>query len=221
MQVGKNQMMLRIYNKPAELARRPRKSWERLLWSDPNAQHVLRTEFQVRRESLKLLGFDTIEDVQARSGDLWAYLTRHWFRLYTTITVPPTALPPARQGQPMAVYHPFWLAVQEAWGVPSEPTVRKKEYHELRIQRVQQLLGHATSLAAITPPQPGQRVVNVDDLMNLMRDLIKELLPEPDITGTIHDKAVRFQCRNKADIKNAWELESRLIWLDQGLDGAG
>jgi hypothetical protein len=63
--------------------------------------------------------------------------------------------------------------------------------------------GHATNLAAITPPQPGQGVVTVDELMNLMRDLIRQLLPEPDITGTIHDKAVRFQCRNQADIKIA------------------
>jgi hypothetical protein len=51
----------------------------------------------------------------------------------------------------MMVFHPFWIAVQDAWELQSPPASRKKEYHELRLQRVQQLLGHATSLAAIIP----------------------------------------------------------------------
>jgi hypothetical protein len=193
MQIGKNQMMLRIYDKLAELARRPRKSWERLLWKNPEAQHVLRTEFQVRRESLKLLGFSTLEDVQARSGTLWAYLTQQWFRLYAKAQV-------TGHAQPIDVFHPFWLAVQEAWETVCEPAVRKKEFHELRLQRAQQLLGHATSLAAIVPPAPGKAVITVDDLMRLMRNLIEELLPEVDVAEKIDVKAVRFQCRNKADI---------------------
>jgi hypothetical protein len=193
MQVGKNQTMLRIYDKQAELARRPRKSWERLLWRNLEAQHVLRVEFQVRRESLKSLGFDTIEDVLDRSGGLWAYLTGEWFRLYTKAQV-------EGHRQPIEVLHPFWMAVQEAWEMECAPAIRKKEYHELRIQRAQQLLGHATSLAAIMPPKAGGCVLTVDDLMDRMRDLIKELLPEPDIPGRIEEKAARFQCRNKADI---------------------
>jgi len=62
----------------------------------------------------------------------------------------------------------------------------------------------------------GQRVVNVDDLMNLMRDLVKELLPEPNITGTVHDKAVRFQCQNKADIEGAAVLDEAIRDEDEG-----
>jgi len=188
MQVGKNQMMLRIYDKQAELARRPRKQWERALWCNPAAEHVMRTEFQVRRESLKLLGYDTLEDVLSRTGELWAYLSRRWFRLYAEWN---------DADHKLAIVHPFWMAVQESWE-EKPPAVKKKVYHELRVQRAQQLLGHATSLAAITP---GQRVVDVDDLMKLMRDLLTELLPTPDVIGDIRDKTVRFQCHNKADIE--------------------
>jgi len=194
MQVGKNQTMLRIYDKRAELVRRPRKAWERLLWTKPEAENVLRVEFQVRRESLKSLGFDTIEDVLTGSGALWAYLTKEWFRLYTKAQV-------GGQGRPIEVLHPFWMTVQEAWGTESTPAAKRKEYHELRIQRAQQLLGHATSLAAISPPASWRKVLTVDDLMDVMRDLVKELLPEPDISGAIQEKAVRFQCRNKADME--------------------
>ena len=187
MQIGKNQMMLRIYDKQAELARRPRKQWERALWSNPGAEHVMRTEFQVRRESLKLLGYDTLEDVMNRTAELWAYLSRNWFRLYSEWN---------DADHKLAIVHPFWMAVQEAWQEKT-PAVKKKVYHELRVQRAQQLLGHATSLAAITP---GQRVLDVDDLMTLMRNLITELLPAPDVIGDIRDKQIRFQCRNKADL---------------------
>jgi hypothetical protein len=193
LQIGKNQMMLRIYDKQAELARRPRKAWERALWKNPAAVHVMRTEFQVRRESLRLLGYDTIEDVMDRSSELWAYLSRKWFRLYSEYQ---------DSKMKLAIVHPFWLAVQEAWE-DKTPAVKKKVYHELRVQRAQQLLGHATSLAAITP---GRRVVDIDDLMFLMRDLIQELVPEQDILGDIRDKAIRFQCRNKADLEPCDEL---------------
>jgi len=198
MQVGKNQMMLRIYDKVVELARRPRKSWERLLWADPDAKNVLRIEFQLRRESLKLLGVSSLEDVMDRTASLWAYLTQKWFRLYTKAQVE------GRSGA-VEVLHPFWLAVQEAWNTPCEPAVRKKEYHDLRVQRAQQLLGHATSLAAFTKPAANEPVESVDDLMNLMRDLITDLLPKPDLSGKIQEKAVRFQCRNKADILESGE----------------
>jgi hypothetical protein len=127
-----------------------------------------------------------------RSASLWAYVTQHWFRLYTKAQVD-------GHREPIAVFHPFWLAVQEAWATRSEPAERKKEYYELRIQRAQQLLGHATSLAAIMPPA-SKSILTVDDLMSLMRDLIQQLLPEPDIKGVICEKTARFQCRNKADI---------------------
>ncbi|HVS70789.1 MAG TPA: hypothetical protein VHQ47_06015 [Phycisphaerae bacterium] len=186
MQIGKGQMMLRIYDKQAELACRPRKAWERLLWCDVDAQHVMRTEFQVRRESLKELGYDTIENVMDRAGELWSYLTAKWFRLYTHIDDP----------KPMAVLHPFWMAVQGAWE-EKMPAVKKKVYHELRLQRAQQLLGHATSLAAVIQDQ---HVLTLDDLFALMRKLVQEMLPEQDIPALIRDKAIRFQCRNKADI---------------------
>jgi hypothetical protein len=33
-----------------------------------------------------------------------------------------------------------------------------------------------------------------------MHGILLHLLPEQDITGAIHDKAIRFQCRNKSDI---------------------
>jgi hypothetical protein len=190
LQIGKNQMMLRIYDKQAELAKRPRKQWEKLLWQDPNAGHVMRTEFQVRREGLKSLGYDTIEDVLDRTGELWAYLTRQWFRLYTWIDDP----------KPMGVYHPFWRAVQEAW-TEAVPAVKKKEYQALRVQRAQQLLGQATSLAAITPTPDGKKVLNVSDLMKFMEQLLREMLPEQDIAGKVREKAIRFHCKNKADIE--------------------
>ncbi len=106
------------------------------------------------------------------------------------------ALPSEHNG-PVAVFHPFWLAVQEAWTIQASPAARKKQYQELYMQRAQQLLGHATSLAAITPKQ---RVVDLEDLFNLMRRLVGELLPEQDLMGDIRDKAIRFQCRNKSDI---------------------
>lgn len=193
LQIGKNQLMLRIYDKQAELSRRPRKCWERLLWVNCNAEHVMRVEYQVRREVLRLLGFDTVQDLLQRQDNLWGYLTKNWFRLYSREVVKPGS-------KGIKVIHPFWMAVEEAWGLECEPAFRQKQFHELRVQRAQQLLGHATSLAAIMEPRRRCLATDVDSLLLLMRELLVELIAPRDILAEVSAKTARFECRNKAGL---------------------
>jgi hypothetical protein len=56
-------------------------------------------------------------------------------------------------------------------------------------------------LAAITPTPDGKKVLNVSDLMKFMEQLLREMLPEQDIAGKVREKAIRFHCKNKADIE--------------------
>ena len=67
-----------------------------------------------------------------------------------------------------------------------------------RCSACNKILGQATSLAAVTPGTA--KVLTVEDLLALVQQMSRELLPEQDITGIIRDKAIRFQCRTKADI---------------------
>lgn len=95
-QLGKNNLV-RIYDKYRELKARPQKMWETHLWGEhKDCKTVTRVEFQLRRELLKQLGINTLDDLQSRIGEIWAYLTQMWFRLDT----------------------PWWAAVQSAFKAP-------------------------------------------------------------------------------------------------------
>ena len=95
-QLGKNNLV-RIYDKCRELKARPQKMWETHLWGEhKDCKTVTRVEFQLRREMLKQLDINTLDDLQSRIGEIWAYLTQMWFRLDT----------------------PWWAAVQSAFKAP-------------------------------------------------------------------------------------------------------
>jgi len=52
--------------------------WEANRWC---GERVWRVEFQCRREVLRELGVETLEDLESRMTEIWAYLSAKWFRL--------------------------------------------------------------------------------------------------------------------------------------------
>ena len=74
---GKGNLMCRIYDKLAEIAH-SQKVWFTDLWQKKGwdgDSSVTRVEFQCRRPFLKSMQVDTLQDLEAQLGDLWAYMT--------------------------------------------------------------------------------------------------------------------------------------------------
>lgn len=95
-------IQLRIYDKRLEIAKGKTKWWFYKIWGVDIETPVWRMEFQLRREILKQSGVNTMDDLQARAGGLWKYLTTEWcsFRL------------PDDANTSRRTVHPWWKAVQ-------------------------------------------------------------------------------------------------------------
>lgn len=93
-------IQLRIYNKGEEILKGRTKFWFLQVWNLTSGKHVWRVEFQVRRQALRQLKFETLDDLEQKLGGLWEYLTS-WFSL---------RLPDNRNSTRRTV-HPWWQAV--------------------------------------------------------------------------------------------------------------
>lgn len=71
---------LRIYDKTKEI-KKTGKFWFEDLWGLVDTSDVWRVEYQMRRSVLKQFGLNSIEDLAAKLGGLWEYLSENWFSL--------------------------------------------------------------------------------------------------------------------------------------------
>jgi hypothetical protein len=74
-------VQLRIYDKKWEVATHRDKVWFHEIWGPTTDREVWRVEYQMRREILRQLRIDTIEELQRQLAGLWRYLTHDWFSL--------------------------------------------------------------------------------------------------------------------------------------------
>lgn len=116
--LGKSPLMLRIYDKVAEVQihRDPVKEYNMVVhrWHETMPEEAIRVEFELRRESLKEHGIDTPDDYFRKRADLAAYLGGEWVR-FTSETVNRT------NTSRMAVL-PLWQTVADGFkGWTGEP----------------------------------------------------------------------------------------------------
>lgn len=93
---------LRIYNKSEELIH-SQKLWFLPLWGLTENADVWRFEFQIRRPMLKACQINSVDDLMARRGELWKYLTDDWFSLRRL----------DNENVSRRTMHPLWQIVQE------------------------------------------------------------------------------------------------------------
>lgn len=72
---GRDEVVLRVYNKSDEVEEASGKYWLHPLWQE-QTENVWRVEWQVRKETLKRFGLRTFEDLFDGYGDLLRYLVR-------------------------------------------------------------------------------------------------------------------------------------------------
>jgi hypothetical protein len=99
----------RLYNKTLELQKSKKwflhSVWAAFGYSGTN--EVWRLEFEVNREAIVELGFDTTDDLESRIAGIWLYCTTKWLRL---------AIPNAHDETPCRwPTHPLWDDLTAAW----------------------------------------------------------------------------------------------------------
>ncbi len=81
--IGKGTVSARLYDKPLEITQKSKKFWMYDVWgveSVPEEFNIIRIEFQLRREALKDLGIEVLEDLMSHLDNLWAYCTKNWLK---------------------------------------------------------------------------------------------------------------------------------------------
>lgn len=166
---GRGDVVVRIYDKTAEIAQQSGKTWFFALWGT-NAD-VWRIEFQVRGPRLREGGIRSIADLQ----DLGADLLRELASSHTTLRAPRTDL--NRSRWPL---HPLWtqllLDIDE---LPQTGLVRDMDRSaplEWRLHRqVQSLYGMFKGIAAILALLRAEGVqMELEDLLEALPGLLDE-----------------------------------------------
>jgi hypothetical protein len=97
-------LRMRIYDKAKEIiAGQGEKLWFLEIWKLTECKDIWRVEFQLRREVLKQLAVNSIDELIERSAGIWKYLTEDWFSLRLADSPNTTR----------RSVHPFWQVVQD------------------------------------------------------------------------------------------------------------
>ena len=82
--IGKGIISARIYDKVLEIKQQSKKFW---MFDDvwridkvPEGWKIIRIEFQMRREGIKEMGLDTLDDFLENIKNVWAYCTKKWLK---------------------------------------------------------------------------------------------------------------------------------------------
>jgi len=98
---GRDDIVLRVYDKVAEVEQQSDKVWFFILWGQD--QDVWRIEWQVRKGVLRAFSISTFADLQKIQGDLLRYLCEE----HTTLRVPD-----GDQNRSRWPVHPLWCDLQ-------------------------------------------------------------------------------------------------------------
>lgn len=121
--IGSPLILLRVYDKAVESKKEARKraTMVRKRWgADENK--ATRVEFQLRREALKSLKVDSVEDYLRERSAIARYLTTRWIRF--------TKGPVDRRNTHRSALHPDWILVVEGFerwtGIPNYEIKRER-----------------------------------------------------------------------------------------------
>ena len=163
---GKSDVVLRIYDKIAEIEEASHKTWFFDLWGV--SEDVWRIEWQVRKNVLRRFGIRTFLDLADQQGDVLRFLSHE----HDTLRVP--SEDSSRSRWPL---HPLWVDLQEhirtlsAQGVYREidPAVLLNE----RMMRMAiSVYGYLKRVAAVHCIQHGEAFATKDDALQRLEHLI-------------------------------------------------
>lgn len=181
-QCGTGDLVLRMYDKALETKQKGDQAkqdfLERYRWGGEQ-KTATRVEFQLRREGLKSLGVDTVEDWLHKRAAIVAYLCGEWCRLVTDVDKD-------NGNHTRAVLMEEWEAVREAfaaWTGRADPAERKTTPAPDAEALVKQAAGCLMSAYAVS--QPGV-AVDVDEFMATIIDRLYHTITGNDPAASRH-----------------------------------
>lgn len=167
--LGKGDVVLRVYDKVAEIREQSEKVWFYELWGQNS--DVWRIEWQVRKPILKRFGVRTFEDLRAQMGDVLRYLALEHDTLRE---------PQGDSNRSRWPLHPLWqdLAARvegmQGLGVykviPEEAVLREK------VARLStSVYGYCKQLAALRAVQRGQDGLPIEETIEEAARLIRKV----------------------------------------------
>jgi hypothetical protein len=152
----------------------------------PDRYAAVRIEFELRREVLKQLGVDTLDDLESRVGGVAAYLSKNWVRVHQS---PPDRVKLNYWG----ALDPVWSAVQDAFKRAfddSEPAKRQRVPPKRGVyQRVKQGLGCLAGAALIVKGETDEPF-GLPSLLDYIASVIRD--PSIGAAQTLADAAYRL-----------------------------
>lgn len=161
--LGEGALVLRVYDKCAEISEKSAKTWFFDLWGCD--KDVWRIEWQARKEWLRRFGLRTFEDLEERQGDLLRFVTHE----HTTLRRKTTDS--NRSRWPL---HPIWLDLQgriEALG--GLGVVKEIDPQALLDERMMRIMvsvyGYLKRMAAIDGLMKGRSEVGLEETVRLLQ----------------------------------------------------
>ena len=161
--LGKGDIVLRIYDKVAEINQKSNKAWFFELWKQE--KNVWRIEWQTRKNILKRFDIQTFNDLEMKLGDLLRYLAEE----HDTLRIPTND-----SNQSRWPLHPLWttlieqikdincLGIYKTYGRPAAL--------ELQMTRITiAILGYLKRAAAIQCIQNDIDLIDVNNALNKMQ----------------------------------------------------
>lgn len=163
---GESDIVLRIYNKVAEIEEQSHKTWFYELWGE--SENVWRIEWQIRKDVLRRFAIRTFADLQDGQGDLLRYLAEE----HTTLRIKSDDSNRSRWLQ-----HPLWIDLQEqirtleCQGVYRE--IDQAAILNERLMRIAiSMYGYLKRIAAVHCIQHGEDMISNAAALNRLENLI-------------------------------------------------
>jgi len=167
--LGKGDVVLRVYDKVAEIKQQSAKVWFYALWGQE--ERVWRIEWQVRKSLLRSCGIRTFVDLQKSQGMLLRFLAE----IHDTLRSPTEDS--NRSRWPL---HPLWVDLQQ----------RITELHKLETKRVDgkelvlderlmrltiSIYGYLKRMAAVSCVKQGQPMMSEEEALDLLGERLRQL----------------------------------------------
>ena len=166
--IGKGVVSARIYDKFLEIKQQSKKFWMFDVWGVdkvPEGKKIIRVEFQLRREGIKEMRLETLDDFLENIENVWAYCTNKWLKFQDH--------PGAHHTQRFTLK--WWEVVQNGFnGVQDpKPIVRSKAFRTDVIQLMRQAFGQITSLQAALLEEQGAEINKRVDMFETVEAYLK------------------------------------------------
>jgi hypothetical protein len=167
--LGKGDVVLRVYDKIAEIRQQSAKVWFHELWGQND--HVWRIEWQVRKPLLKGFLIRTFVDLQERQGGLLHFLAES----HDTLRV--RTEDSNRSRWPL---HPLWIDLQQRIAVLHMLETKRMDGKELvldeRLMRLTiSIYGYLKRMAAVSCVKQEQEMMTEEEAFRLLGDRLRSL----------------------------------------------